>query len=382
MNNYMYFGLKIIILLLVCHFHVLAESNFEREICTVYESGSGGYHTYRIPALGVTTKGTILAFCEGRENKGDAGNIDILLKRSTDNGKTWSDQIIVWSDGENTCGNPCVVVDEDTGIIWLLMTRNLGSDHERQIIDGSSKETRTVWVSHSSDDGISWTKPIDITSSTKQENWSWYATGPGCGIQLCSGRFNGRLVIPCDHIEKGSKKYYSHVSYSDDHGNSWKLGGSTRADKLNECQVVELSDGRIMLNSRNYFRENRTRAVSCSDDGGVTWSETFYDSELVEPICQASIVKWMSDDDNSQSRPYLLFSNPASMSSRVNMTVRLSYDDGKTWPVAKLLYSGASAYSCLAVTADGTAGCLFEKGNDHPYEMIVFDRFSFEWLKQ
>jgi sialidase-1 len=345
----------------------------------VFVSGGDGYHTYRIPSLIVTKKGTLLAFCEGRKGgRSDSGNIDMILKRSEDGGATWSDQQIVWDDGANTCGNPCPVVDRATGAIWLLMTRNLGTDRERAIIDLKSKDTRRVFVTSSTDDGKSWTKPEDITADIKKPDWTWYATGPCTGIQLDKDPYRGRLMIPCDHIEAGTKKYYSHVIYSDDHGKTWKLGGATPTDQVNECQVVELADGKLMLNMRNYYRAKKNRAVSTSSDGGMTWSDIYRDNALPEPRCQASFIRYSLAADGSKNR--LLFSNPAHADSRVNMTVKLSYDEGGTWPVAKTLHAGPAAYSCLAVLGDGRIACLYEAGRDGPYETITFERFSLRWL--
>ena len=139
----------------------------------IFVSGEGGYHTYRIPSLVVTPKGTMLAFCEGRKNGShDAGDIDLLVRRSTDNGLTWSEQKVIWSDGKNTCGNPSPVIDVKTGKVWLLSTWNLGSDHERQIINGNSKDTRRVFVMSSKDDGISWSEPKEITTNVKKADWT------------------------------------------------------------------------------------------------------------------------------------------------------------------------------------------------------------------
>ena len=168
------------------------------EQSVIWTSGTNGYHTYRIPSIIVTTKGTVLSFCEGRRNSSDdTGDIDMLVKRSVDGGHTWSDQELIWRDAGNTCGNPCSVVDQKTGIIWLLMTHNLGVDRESMIIDKTSQGSRTVWVTASEDDGRTWRAPLEITNAVKREDWTWYATGPGNGIQLSSGR----LLVPCDHIE-------------------------------------------------------------------------------------------------------------------------------------------------------------------------------------
>jgi len=341
----------------------------------LFQSGNDGYHTYRIPSIIITTKGTILTFCEGRnKGRGDSGDIDLLMKRSEDNGKTWSDLQIIWDNEENTCGNPCAVVERKSNTILLLMTHNLGIDHESQIIDQTSKGTRTIWLTKSIDDGLTWTKPVEITETVKLPNWTWYATGPGNGIQLTSGR----LVIPCDHIEAENKKYYSHIIYSDDQGETWQLGGSTPIDQLNECTVVELEDGSLYLNMRNYDRTKKTRAFSFSNDLGMTWSEVQHDSTLIEPICQASAHRLTLESEFKKN--IILFSNPASSDNREKMTVRLSYDECQTWPVAKEIHQGPSAYSCLTVLHNNTIVCLYERGIEHPYENITFATFNLNWL--
>lgn len=340
----------------------------------IFVRGQGGYHTYRIPSLVVTTKGTVLAFCEGRKHStSDTGDIDLLLRRSTDHGEHFGPPMVVWDDGPNTCGNPCPVVDQDTGAVWLLLTHNLGQDHEPQIIDRTSKGTRTVWVSHSTDDGMTWSRPREITASTKQPQWTWYATGPGAGIQLRHGPHRGRLIVPCDHIEAATRRFYSHVIYSDDHGRTWQLGGRTPQAGVNECEVVELSGGQLLLNMRNYDRTQPCRRTSISQDGGATWGPVMFDPVLVEPICQASLRRYSWPADGKPG--LLLFSNPASPTRRENLTVRLSRDEGKTWPDAWTLHAGPSAYSCLAVLADGRVACLYEAGQTSPYESIVLARF-------
>lgn len=336
----------------------------------LFISGEAGYHTYRIPSLIVSTKGTLLAFCEGRKHgRGDSGDIDLVLKRSFDGGKTWQPTQVVWDDGPNTCGNPCPVVEAKTGAIYLLMTHNLGQDSQQQIVEGTSKGSRTVWLTKSTDDGLTWSKPRDITSAVKRKNWTWYATGPGVGIHMKSGR----LVIPCDNMVEGTKARQSHVIFSDDRGKSWKLGGEVGPD-CNESQVVEVGGGALMLNIRSYKAKNR-RLVSISKDGGMTWSKPCEDETLIEPVCQASIFRYPGDKNR------LLFSNPAS-TKREKMTVRLSVDEGKTWPVARLLHEGPAAYSCLAVFPKGEIACLYERGDKHPYETITFARFSLGWLEK
>jgi len=354
----------------------------------LFISGLDGYHTYRIPALVVTTRGTLLAFCEGRKHgQADSGDIDLLLKRSTDAGRTWSAQQVVWHDEPNTCGNPCAVVDRETGIVWLLMTWNDGADTERHIIDQTSSDTRRVFVTSSQDDGVTWAEPREMTPAVKRTDWTWYATGPGAGIQIERGRHRGRLLIPCDHFEAETRREYSHVVYSDDRGKTWQLGGRTPRPQVDECEVVELTDERLMLNMRNYDRSARCRQVAISEDGGLTWGQQRLDRTLIEPTCQASIRRYSWPE---QGENIILFSNPASESGRVNMTLRLSYDEGETWPVARTPHAGPSAYSCLAVLpspstplrAGSEIACLYEGGQEGPREAITLAMVTLEWLKE
>jgi sialidase-1 len=354
----------------------------------VFIARQGGYHTYRIPALIVTTNQTLLAFCEGRKNSAsDTGDIDLLLKRSADGGKSWSAPQVVWDDGPNTCGNPCPVSDETTGAIWLLLTHNPGHMNEAQIEERRAGGTRTVWVTRSTDDGQTWTPPAEITASTKDPSWDWYATGPGVGIQLQHGPHRGRLMIPCDHSFRDTERAQggraaeggSHVIYSDDHGQSWKIGGTVRP-QMNESQIIELSDGEggLLLNMRNTARAN-CRAQSVSRDGGKTWTAPEFIPTLVEARCQASLLRYDWPEGKQPGR--LLFSHPASPKRR-DLTVRVSRDDGKTWPVSQILREGPAAYSCLTVLSDKSIGCLYECGQTNAYERIRFARFPLGWVEE
>jgi sialidase-1 len=338
----------------------------------IFKSGTDGYATFRIPAIVTTNLGRLLAFAEGRvKSSSDTGDIDLVMKSSDDQGKIWSPLKILWNDGENVCGNPAPVVDKETGEIHLLLTWNLGSDHERDIIRQKSKDTRRVFVSTSSNNGESWSTPREITKTTKLENWTWYATGPCHGIQLKNGEYNARLVIPCDHIEAETRKYYSHTIYSDDHGKTWKLGGTTPQDQVNECTVAELPDGKLMLNMRNYDRTKKARKVSISEDGGLSWSDIKADTALIEPICQASLL--YSDRNKT-----LYFLNPSSTNSRTNMTLKASTNLGETWETIKILNSGASAYSDITLVDKNTLGCFYEGGKFSPYEGIIFKTIELE----
>ena len=338
----------------------------------LFRSGQGGYHTYRIPALVAAGKNTVLAFCEGRRNSAaDSGDIDILLRRSLDGGLTWGKVQLVVPGGGNTSGNPCPIVDSSDGTVWLLFCKNLARGAESLITEG--RAPRTVWITKSTDLGVTWAEPKEITNSVKEKSWTWYATGPGHGIQLKSGR----LVAACDHGRKsGAKRYgHSHVIYSDDHGKTWKIGGIVD-NGTNESTVVELSDGRLYINCRNTRQGVEVPAArihAWSKDGGLSFSKTARDGVLIEPICQASLIRVPGDRD------VVLFSNPAS-GKREKMTLRLSRDACATWPISRVLYAGPSAYSDLAVADDGSICCMYERGRANPYESITFARFDLEWL--
>jgi len=352
------------------------------EKTALYYIGMPGYNRYRIPSLIVTKQGTLLAFCEGRTS-GDSGDIDTLVRRSEDCGTTWSKYQVVWSDGGNTFGNPCPVVDQSTGRIYLLSTWNLGTDNESQIISFKSKDVRHPYVCYSDDDGKIWSKPVCISDSARLDDWRWYATGPGTGIQITRGKYAGRLVIPCDHSYTETRddvfkrdnrySYGSHVIYSDDHGRTWQIS-ETITPGCNESQVVELLDGSLMMNMRSY-NGKQCRAVSISKDGGRSWSEITHDPVLIEPVCQASIITY-----NHSKNSLILFSNPADKKSRIRMTVRLSFDDGRTWPVSRILHDGPAAYSSLAVLPNGEIACFYEAGEKNPYESMIFEKFSIGWL--
>ena len=334
----------------------------------IFKSGEQGYACFRIPSLITTAKGTLLAFSEARKiSCSDAGDIDLVVKRSSDGGKTWSSIQMVWNDSNDTCGNPAPVIDRSSGRIVLLSTWNLGTDVEKNIENGTSKDTRRVFVLHSADDGNTWSQPEEITGAVKKDAWNWYATGPGRGVQVAKGKYKGRMVVSCNFKEKETRKNYSYAIYSDDQGRHWVPGGITPQDSVNESTVAELSNGSLMLNMRN-ASSKRQRQVATSMNGGMSWSDIAGDTSLIEPVCEGSLLGYRV----SRKKYVLAFSNPASTSSRSHLTVKWSYDDGKTWPDQKLVYEGPSAYSCLTVLPNGNTGLLYEAGLLKPYEGIAF----------
>lgn len=326
----------------------------------VFERNQMGFQLFRIPALVKTNKQTLLVFAEARKlsSNGDGGDIDLVLKRSTDGGKTWGDMITIWDDGVNTCGNPVPIVDKETGVIHLLSTRN----------------NQRVFAMKSTDDGLTWSTPQEITSSVKPSGWGFYGTGPVHGIQISDGPYQGRLVVPSYStvLINGVSKRSSFMIYSDDRGDSWKIGNLTKQEDVGECTVVELQGGRLMLNLRSNLNY---RSIATSDNGGITWSESRYDELLVDPLCQASLLGHKKGNVNT-----LFFANPASL-TREKITIRKSSDEGMTWPQSYQVYAGPSAYTDMVMMNDATIGIVFESGITSPHGHILFSQIAVQDIK-
>ena len=330
---------------------------------TLFRAGQRGYATYRIPALVVTTRGTVLAVCEGRKKTGsDWDDVDLALRRSSDGGRTWSEIQFIADDGDLTMGNPCPVVDQSTGTIWLPFCRG----------SAPGRGNAQILLMKSTDDGQSWSKPVNISPSAMNPAWPFAGTGPGHGIQLASGR----LLIPCwaDSTPSCGEIQTSYCFYSDDHGASWKLGQPLTRNASDECDVVELADGSIYLNARSR-QDKKQRAYAFSKDGGHSWSEVRHDASQPEPSCDGAVVRLTHAAGSQKDR--VLVSCPANPNARDHMTIRLSYDQCRTWPVAKVLDPGYSGYSDLAVTGDHTILCLYETEG---CRAITLARFNLAWL--
>jgi sialidase-1 len=350
------------------------------ERITVFEGKTAGYKGYRIPALVITPKGTLLAFCAARKELGDWADIDIALRRSTDGGKTWEPMRIIAERGSMTVDNPVPIVDRQTGAVHFLFQVNYAQ----------------LFYMRSDDDGRTFSAPVDITEAahnfrrgwagegqTDKYGWNVVAPGPGHGIQLASGRLLSTIWMSPHYRHRPSAVA---TIYSDDHGKTWQSGALLPQNLLNPSEHValELAGGRVMLNIRSEGTEHR-RAVAYSPDGISGWTAPELHQELFEPVCMASLIRLSAQPQQKKNR--ILFANPDSRQqnkSRDDLRVRLSYDEGKTWPVAKLLQEGGTGYSDMAVGKDGTIYILYEHvtpdGTPERNRGLTLARFTLEWL--
>lgn len=352
----------------------------------VFVPKTDGFKSIRIPAVVVSKKGTVFAFAEGRAANADQAKNKIILKRSMDGGKSWGKVTVLADDGEKSLNNPCASVERETGLVLLVYQSYPAGIGERsgKLQPGYDGEMVVRnWLITSEDDGLSWSKPRDITKETKREKVvTTMASGPGIGIQLRHGKHAGRLLFPFNEGPFGVWNIYA--VYSDDKGKTWKLGEAApgglidtgkgkKTSTVNEAQFVELKDGSIRFNVRRWAGK-AVRKTCVSQDGGISWSKVEDVPDLADPGCMASVFRYTDPADDGKSR--ILFSGPQS-TKRENGTVFLSYDEGKTWPVKRVLCKGAFAYSCLTALPDGTIGCLYEAEGT---SKIIFARFTLDWL--
>jgi sialidase-1 len=341
---------------------------------------------YRIPSVVISQRGTVLAFAERRIGLHDHAQNDIVLKRSLDQGRTWGPEIVIHEDGSNVLVNPCVVVLDSGQILLMYQWFKAGyharrGTHMKLLNPGLKGDT----VSHtllmvSDDDGLSWVGPRDVTADTKRATVNSTATGPGIGIILRRGEHRGRIIMPTNEgwWEGEKRRFGIFAAYSDDGGRNWQYGDSVPAGDAgygNECQIVELSDGTLLFNSRS-FSGNRLRKISHSRDGGETWSPLVDDEALIESECMGSILRYSWPEEG---KSVVLFTNPATQEGRMRGTLRASYDEGRSWAVSKVIEPGPFAYSCLTRLTDGTIGVLYEAED---YRRIKFARLTLEWLQE
>ena len=360
----------------------------EPEFSDVFTSGAEGYVSIRIPSVLVTKANTLLAFAEGRQRPQDQAENDIIMKRSSDGGRSWSALRVLHDDGANSLNNPTAVQERETGRIFLWYQRIPSHLKERNGEIATGIEGPNIYrnfILTSEDDGVTWSAPLDVTATTKRpKRATTIASGPGIGIQLTRGPHKGRLLIPFNEGPYGLWQNYA--VFSDDAGKTWRYGADVpgalvpdgkggERSQVNEVQFAELSDGSIRLDSRQ-FAGAKVRRTAISRDGGETWSNIAELSELTDPSCMAGFLRYSFDDAGGQGR--LLHTGPDS-AKRERGTIWMSLDDGATWPVKRLLWAGGFAYSVPARLSDGTVGVLFEADD---YRRIVFARFPIDWIKQ
>ena len=353
----------------------------------IFSRKTDGYHTYRIPTMVVTAKGTILVFVEGRKtHRRDHGDVDLLMKRSEDGGRTWSKQVLIHEEGGDALirvGNPCPIVEKDGKTVHLLFTRNG---------PGCFFSTR------STDDGSSWEPFTKVSDDPKAPEYQkdnflrgfgespvGVGAGPVHGIHTSKGR----LIAPsyAGFKVNGEGRGGSCVIYSDDKGKTWKAGGVipwVPEFRHGECTIVERSNGSLLMNMRTSEPGKYSfgyRLTSVSKDHGMTWSKPVVDKNLPCPACQASMIRLNEKE--------ILFLNPAvnhnggfSIWSRKNLTLRVSQDDGRSWPESRVLNEGLAGYSDLAIAKNGNILCLFENGTRDYCEKITFVELKRSWLSR
>lgn len=338
----------------------------------LFISGEHGYNTFRIPAIARTTNDTLLAFAEGRvDGAADHGDVDLVMRRSTDNGATWSDLRVIRDDGENQAGNPCPLVDQRSGRVFLFFCSS--SHSEGQVLSGTG--SRDVCMMTSGDDGQSWTQPSNISAMTKKPEWRWYATGPCSAIQIQTGKYAGRLVLPVNHSVHYSDgrrwEYRCHSIVSDDQGETWQIGESSDPGG-SETQIAEVGPDRLIQDIRMQTHRKGYRAVRFSNDGGLHWSDLTHDRLRPCPKCQGTIIAIPGE---SPQLNRLVSANPKGP-GRSHLTVYESRDGGERWEAMTLITEAPAAYSDLVGIAKNEIGCLYETGHKSPYERIDFQRFD------
>lgn len=365
----------------------------------VFTEGQGGFVSYRIPGVVVSARDTVLAYCEARKfTPADRGEIEIHVRRSTDGGRTFGPARQIAHLGPRLPRNPHMPDDKKR--------KNMGGPEEQTVNNPMLIATREgpvhlvycveymrAFHARSDDDGVTWSAPVEITATFDRFRsdipWQAIATGPGHGIQLRGGR----LIVPVwlANYEKSpapAARKGCAVIFSDDGGATWNRGDIALAIG-SESSVAELSDGRVMLSARNADRRNR-RVVAISADGATGWSQPRFLEDVFEPGCMAGLVRHPGIP--GRDGPWLLHSSPRTTKrehrERKDVTIHASRDDGRTWPVRRLLHAGPGAYSDLAVLPDGTVLCLYESGKpgetrrdgEWAYARLTLARFGLDWL--
>ncbi len=366
-------------------------STFCQNKIPVFVSGTEGHKSYRIPAIINLPNGDILAFCEGRVNgAGDFGDINIVMKSSRDNGRTWSALQTIVDNDKLQAGNPAPVVDVSDpaypqGRIFLFY--NTGNNHEGEVRKGNGY--KQVWYKTSVDRGNTWSDAINITTQVHRlnkpdinaawnfkEDWRTYANTPGHAMQFQKGKYKGRIFIAANHSSGDPQKqfidYNAHGYFTDDHGKTFHVSESVNMPGSNESMATELSNDKLMMNSRNQKGDVRARIVSISSDGGATWDTTYFDKTLIDPVNQGSILTI----GQNKEKNIIAFCNAADTKRRNNLTLRISFDNGQTWKKNYMIdksdddeKNDFTGYSDMVKILKKKIGVLYERNG---YKEILF----------
>ena len=328
---------------------------------------------YRIPAMTVTPSGTVITAYD-RRNDGPQdlpGNIDTMVRSSTDNGATWTDPTaaVDYPDPQG-CGDPSLLTDRSTGQVHLFCTFSHGQVSFQDSEPGSADATdsRTLHVRHmtSDDDGRTWSKPTDLNEQVKDPAWSGIFASSGHGVQTSGGRLLQPAVV-----RDADGKHHSVNLYSDDHGKTWHHGKVLGAG-TDENKAVPLSTGQVVQNSRDV--EGGRRLLSTSENGGLAFGSPTPIRDLPDPGINADEIRVHPQGDDSR----LLFSNPADAQERKKLTVRLSCDNGESWSSGSVLYSGPAGYSTMAMLPDGRVGVFAEHGESESHGKLTFNALELD----
>ncbi len=348
----------------------------------VFVSGAENYQSFRIPAIVKSKNGDLLAFCEGRINgSADFGNIKIVLKRSLDNGKTWSALQIVASNDSLQAGNSAPVVDLTDprfpqGRIFLFY--NTGNSPEMELREG--KGHREILYKTSTDNGKTWSEATNITLQANRinqpetnplwnfkEDWRTYANTPGHALQFHEGKYKGRIYVAANHSSGNPKPefrdYQAHGYFTDDHGATFHLSETVPFEGSNESTAAQLTNNSLMMNSRN--QAGKYRIVSLSKNGGETWDTTFVDYHLPDPICEGSLL----NIGKKRGISVLAFCNNDNQKSLDSLTLRISFDEGKNWKKEFLINPENTSYSDIVKISRKKIGVLYESDG---YKEIKF----------
>jgi sialidase-1 len=336
----------------------------------LFRQGEGGVHTYRIPALVETRRGVLIAVVDARhENSADLpGHISLVMRRSLDRGATWSTPSVIREVKYGGVGDASLLLDRRTGRVWCFFAYGPPGIGFSSAKPGrtTGPSTLQVHAMHSDDDGQSWTPPEDLTPQLKDASWQAVFATSGTHIQTAGGRYLVPLVV-----RDAAGVVSSRNAYSDDGGRAWRAGAAI-GPGTDESHAVELNGGVILQNMRN----GRTRAIARSTDGGATFGPVEHDAALIDPSCNAGIARYR------RGRQDLLVFTNAAAAKRENLTVKISRDQGRTWPEARTIHTGPAAYSTVIQLRDGTLGVLYECGEKSSIERIVFARFDLEWIRE